>query len=129
MAEPRSRQSRQRAYRQGRGAEARAAWWLRLKGYRIIASGFKTPVGEIDLIARRGRTIAFVEVKIRPSRAEAAEAISPHQQHRIARAAAWFLATRPDFAAFQCRFDAVLVVSGQLPTHIAAAWDTGAYSG
>jgi putative endonuclease len=129
MAGPRSTDSRRKAYRAGRGAERLAALWLRLKGYRIIATGYKTPVGEIDLIARRGRVLAFVEVKVRPTKRDASEAITPRQQERIARASAWFLKSRPDFAAMTCRFDAVLVVSRKLPIHIAAAWDTGAYSG
>ena len=125
MARARTTETRRKAYRAGRSAEAIAAWWLRLKGYRIVAMGFKTPVGEIDLIARRGRLVAFVEVKVRPSKTEAADAITPRQQARIARAAEWFLSSRPDFAAFQCRFDAVLVVSRHLPTHIVGAWETG----
>ena len=129
MAGPRSTDSRRKAYRAGRGAERLAGWWLRLKGYRIVATGYKTPVGEIDLIARRGRVLAFIEVKVRPTKREAVESISPRQQDRIARAAEWFLNSRPDFAAMTCRFDAVLVVSRKLPIHIAAAWDTGAYSG
>ena len=129
MAGPRTTDSRRKAYKAGRGAERLAAFWLRLKGYRIVATGYKTPVGEIDLIVKRGGVLAFVEVKVRPTRREAADAISPRQQDRIARAAGWFLNSRPDFAAMTCRFDAVLVVSRKLPIHIAAAWDTGAYSG
>ncbi len=95
MAGPRNTESRRRAYRAGRGAERLAAWWLRFKGYRIVATGYKTPVGEIDLIARRGRVLAFVEVKARPTMREAADAISPRQQERIARASAWFLSPAP----------------------------------
>jgi putative endonuclease len=126
MARARGIETRRKAYRAGRGGEMLAAWWLRLKGYRIVASGFKTPVGEIDLISRRGRTLAFIEVKVRPSKTQAADAITARQQARIARAAGWFLNSRPDLAAFQCRFDAVLVVSRHLPTHVVGAWETGA---
>lgn len=126
MARARGIETRRKAYRAGRSAETLAAWWLRLKGYRIVATGFKTPVGEIDLIGRRGRVLVFVEVKIRASKPEAAEAISSRQQARIARAADWFLNSRPDLASFQCRFDAVLVVSRHLPTHVVGAWETGA---
>jgi putative endonuclease len=122
----RSTDSRRRAYKSGQGAENLAAWWLRFKGYRIVARGFKTPVGEIDLVVRRGRVVAFVEVKIRRTRAEGADAIGLRQQARIARAAGWFLKSRPDFAALECRFDAVLVVSRRLPVHIPGAWDAGA---
>ena len=124
--EPRTTASRRRAYRSGRWAESLAAGWLRMKGYRIVAKGFKTPVGEIDLVARRGRILAFIEVKVRPSQAEGVEAITPRQQARIARAAGWFLNARPDFAALESRFDAVLVVSRRLPVHIPGAWDAGA---
>jgi putative endonuclease len=126
MARARGIETRRKAYRAGRSAEAIAAWCLRLKGYRIVATGFKTPVGEIDLIARRGRTLVFVEVKVRPTKTQAADAITARQQARIARAADWFLKSRPNFAAFQCRFDAVLVVSRHLPTHVVGAWETGA---
>jgi putative endonuclease len=126
MAGAPTTETRRKAYRSGRSAEWLAAWWLRLKGYRIVAAGFKTPVGEIDLIARRGRTLVFVEVKVRPSKGQAADAITARQQARIARAAGWFLSARPDFAAFTCRFDAVLMVSRHLPTHVVGAWETGA---
>ena len=68
---------RRAAERGGRRAEFIAAWFLRLKLYRVIARRYRTPVGEIDLIVRRGRTIAFVEVKQRPSEGEGLEAVAP----------------------------------------------------
>ena len=70
------RADRRLAERRGRRAETLAAWYLRLKGYRILARRYRTPVGEIDLIVRRGRLVAFVEVKRRPTEAEAAEAVT-----------------------------------------------------
>ena len=80
-----TRETRREAYGRGQRAEALAAWWLRLKGYRILARGFRVAAGEIDLIARRGRLIALVEVKARPSLEEAGAAILPRQRERIAR--------------------------------------------
>ncbi|WP_420345918.1 YraN family protein [Pelagibius sp.] len=100
---------RQDAYRRGRRAEWLAAWWLRLKGYRVLARGFRCPAGEIDLVAKRGRILAFVEVKQRDRMAVAAEAVSHRQRKRIARAAEAFLQGRPDLGALILRFDAVLL--------------------
>lgn len=120
---------RQAAERRGRWAEALAAWRLRLAGYRVVARNVRTPVGEIDLIVRRGRVLAFVEVKVRASLADAALAIRPGQQARIHNAAAAFLARRPDVAALDLRFDAVLVVAGRWPRHLPDAWrDSGAWT-
>ncbi len=117
---------RRQARRRGAMAETVAAWWLRLKGYRIVERGLVTGrgtgAGEVDLIARRGRVVAFVEVKARPSLAEALDAIRPRQRSRVARAAETYLARRPDLAGHDIRFDAVLVVPGRLPRHIVDAW-------
>lgn len=114
--------ARRAAERRGRGAEAAAAWLLRLKGYRILARDVRTPVGEVDLIARRGRVLALIEVKARTTRAQAAAAISPRQRQRIARAAEAFLARRPDLAGLDVRFDALLLVPGRWPRHVVDAW-------
>ena len=119
---PASRERRRAAWGFGRGGEARAAWWLRLKGYRILARGFRTPVGEIDLVARRGRLVALVEVKARPTLAEAAAAITPRQRERIARAAALFLQRHPGLAGCDLRFDALLIAPGRRPRHVIDAW-------
>ena len=111
------------AERRGRQAEWLAALRLRLAGYRIVA---RVPVGEIDLIARRGRLLIFVEVKTRPVHADAAWAISPRQQRRVRRAAEAFLATRPDLATFSLRFDAMLLAPWRMPQHVIDAWrDSG----
>lgn len=112
---------RRRAERQGRKAERLAAFWLRLKGYRVLARGYRTPFGEVDLIVKRGRVIVFVEVKIRPDLASAAEAISLRQRTRIRRAAEHFLAHRG--GGEDARFDAILIAPGQWPRHIHNAWD------
>ena len=111
------------AERWGRLAELAAVLLLTLKGYRVLARRVRTPVGEIDLIARRGRVLAFVEVKARGAEREAAEAVTPGQRRRIARAAAWWLARRPAFGDHVLRFDAVLVAPRRLPRHVAGAFE------
>jgi putative endonuclease len=117
-----TKSDRQRRDAAGRRAEIMSAWLLRLKGYRVLAQRFKTPVGEIDLIAKRASIVAFIEVKARPSAAAALESVSAHQRRRIARAALVFLQKRPDIASHQMRFDLILVTPGRLPHHIVDAW-------
>ena len=113
---------RHEAQRRGRWAEMLAAWRLRFAGYRVVARNYRSPVGEIDLVARRGRTLVFVEIKTRPSLDEAAEAIRAGQQRRIRNAAEAFLAGHPQFAGYELRFDAVLLAPGRLPRHLPDAW-------
>ncbi len=117
-----TRETRRRAYGRGRRAEALAAWWLRLKGYRILARGFRVASGEIDLIARRGRVLAHVEVKARPSLEQAREALTPRQRRRIERAAEVFLQRHPDLAGLDQRFDVVLLAPRRRPHHLENAW-------
>lgn len=112
----------QDAERGGRLAESLCAVWLQMRGWRIRGRRVRTPAGEIDLVATRGGTIAFIEVKRRPELATAASAILPRQQERIARAAAAFLQRRPHFAGLQPRFDVMLVAPWSLPVHIPNAW-------
>ncbi len=111
------------AYRRGLAGEAMAAWFYRLRLYRVLARRFKTPAGEIDLIVRRGRTIAFVEVKYRPDEAGAQEAAAPRARRRIVRAAGLWLAAHPDAAGFDLRFDLIIVNPGRLPRRVTAAFD------
>ncbi len=117
-----TRETRRKAYGRGQRAETLAAWWLRLKGYRILARGFRVGAGEIDLIARRGRLLALVEVKARPSLDQAAAAILPRQRERIARAAEVFLQRHPGLAGLSLRFDVVLLAPGRWPRHLVDAW-------
>lgn len=117
-----ARPARLRAERRGRHAEWLAALRLMLAGYRIVARNYRSPVGEIDLIARRGATLIFVEVKTRAGHAAAAESISARQQARIRRAAEAFLAGRPDLATFSLRFDAMLLAPWRAPRHLIDAW-------
>jgi putative endonuclease len=110
------------AERHGRRAEWLSVWLLRLKGYRILARHWRSPVGEIDIIARRGRVLAFVEVKARREVDVAAEALTPRQQRRIVRAARHFIAGWPALGLLDQRFDLILVVPRRLPIHVPAAW-------
>ncbi|MBR0898533.1 YraN family protein [Bradyrhizobium tropiciagri] len=111
------------AFRTGISAESRAAALLIAKGYRILARRFRTPYGEIDLVARRRNLVAFVEVKARASLDEAAYAVTPRQQQRIVNAAQAWLMTHPEHAEFDLRFDAVLIAPKSLPRHLLAAFD------
>ncbi len=116
-----SSHDRRRALRFGRSAEAWCAWWLRLKGYRILARDVRFYVGEIDIVARRGRALAFIEVKSRADGARA-EVLGPVQRRRIVRAAEAFLQRRPDLAGLDLRFDLMLVAPWRRPRHLIAAW-------
>lgn len=111
------------AFRTGLSAESRAAAYLIAKGYRILAKRFRTPYGEIDLVARRRSLIAFVEVKARANLDDAAWAVTPHQQQRIINAAQAWLMAHPEHAEFEMRFDAMLIAPRSLPRHLLAAFD------
>ena len=113
---------RRAAERRGKSAELLCLWHLRLKGYRILARRYKTPMGEIDLIARRGDTLAAIEVKARADFDSAGMAITPRQQRRITRAIAHFLGGRPDLAMLAARFDVMLVAPRRWPRHLVDAW-------
>jgi len=106
----------------GRRAETLALLALMLKGYRPVARNLRTPVGEIDLVMRRGGVLAVVEVKTRASLADAAFSIGAEQQLRLRRALEWLLSGRPDLARLALRFDAVLVAPGRWPRHLTGAW-------
>ena len=111
------------AFRTGVSAESRAAALLMAKGYRILAKRFRTPYGEIDLVARKRNLLAFIEVKARASLDDAAYAVTPRQQARIIEAAQAWLMTHPEHAEFELRFDVVLIAPRRLPRHLLAAFD------
>ena len=113
---------RRRAWLRGRRGEGLAAWWLRLKGYRLLARNFRSGAGEIDLIARRGPVLAMVEVKARGNLVTASEALGTRQRARIVRAAEAFLQQRPHLANLSIRFDVMLIVPGRRPRHLLDAW-------
>ena len=117
---------RQAAFRLGVSAEGRAALFLLAKGYRELARRWKSPVGEIDLVMRRGRMLIFVEVKARGRLEDAAEAVTVRQRQRIAAGAEAWLAAHPEHAGYDMRFDAVLVAPGRLPKHVIAAFEAEA---
>ena len=110
------------AFHRGHGAEKQAAWWLRLKFYRVRAINWRSIAGEIDLIARRGGTLAFIEVKQRVDPETATLSLAPQQRARLARAAGLFVAQRPELADLTLRFD--LMAFGRMgrPVHMKDAW-------
>ncbi len=118
-----TRLKRLAAVNTGRSAELRAVLMLMLKGYRILKRQYRVPQGEIDIIARRGRVVAFVEVKARSTMDEAANAVTPHQRRRISNAARLWLADYPAYANFDMRFDVILIAPRHLPRHLIAAFD------
>jgi putative endonuclease len=110
------------AERKGRFAEMAALWALRLKGYRLLASRFKTPLGEVDLVMRRGAMTVFVEVKARSTAAQALESVTQRQARRITAAARlWAARDRRAQQGF-CRFDIVVVSPYHWPRHIENAF-------
>ncbi len=117
MAEARRKQ----AEAAGRRAEALAAWWLRLKGWRILAMRVRTPMGEVDLVARRGKMVAFVEVKHRATAKELDMAIDHHRLRRVA-AAAEALAPRFVRDGEDMRIDVILLAPRHLPRHLTHVW-------
>ncbi|MGS1017311.1 YraN family protein [Allosphingosinicella humi] len=113
--------NRRRAERGGRRAESLAALWLRLKGWTILARRLRTPVGEIDLVARRGRTLAFVEVKARATAEAGAQALDEYRLRRVV-AAAEASAARFARPGDTLRIDAMFIVPGRLPRHMPNIW-------
>ena len=114
--------ARRRAQRRGRAAEWLCLWHLRVHGWRILARDWRCPAGEIDILARRGKVLAVIEVKSRGELATAAMALAPRQRRRIARAAEAFLLQRSDLARLDLRFDLMLVAPLRLPRHWRGAW-------
>jgi len=114
--------ARLKAYGLGLDGESWAALLLRLKGYRLLARRSKHHVGEIDLIVRRGGTLAFVEVKARRAPDTAIHSITPRQRGRIEQAALAYIQRNPRLSQLRLRFDVVLVTPGSWPRHIPDAW-------
>jgi len=110
------------SYQKGLWAEAACRASLLLRGYAVIARRYRSTYGEIDLIAKRGRVLAIIEVKQRASLAQAAEVIFPRQRERLLRAATSFVAQHAEFRSCDIRFDAMLVAPWRWPRHICNAW-------
>jgi putative endonuclease len=117
---------RQVAFRWGISAESRAAAFLVAKGFRILARRWRSPVGEIDIVARRRSLLVFVEVKARERLDDAAWSVTERQRGRIAAAAEAWLAGHADGSISDMRFDVILVAPGRIPRHIPAAFDASA---
>jgi len=113
--------SREVAERRGRRGEGFAAWWLRLQGWRIVARRVKTPRGEVDLIARRGRTVLFCEVKWRSTRIERDRAIDAYRLRRVV-AAVEAISHRYVQPGDHPRIDVLLLAPRHWPRHIVNAW-------
>lgn len=109
---------RRTAYRRGHRGEWLAAAALVAKGFRILARRYKTRLGEIDLIARRGDLVLIVEVKARRTLAEAMEAIAYGSERRIEGAADLWLSRQPDHGKLAIRFDMVAVLPWRWPVHV-----------
>jgi len=114
---------RQRAEKKGKRAETLACWWLRLKGYQIIARRAKTPKGEIDIIARRGKTLVFIEVKARRNFDHGIQSVTPRQMRRIVAAVQYWCSSGKNRQNLTCRFDIVLVKPYLLIRHLENAFD------
>lgn len=112
------------AHAAGLDAEWIAAWILRFKGYRILATRYRTPVGEIDIIARRRRTIVFVEVKRRAALDDALGSVLPQARARITRAAAHFMAGAPRYQDCGLRFDVIALAPPRHWRHVCNAWES-----
>jgi putative endonuclease len=115
--------TRVKAHRRGHRGETIAAWSLRLKGWRIIAKRYRTPLGEIDLIAKRGNLIAMVEVKARSSFRGAMDSVTPAAQKRIIDSADLWLGRQKDAAKLSIRFDVIAVLPWRWPIHVEQAFE------
>jgi putative endonuclease len=115
--------TRVKANRRGHRGEALAALSLRLKGWRIIAKRYRSPLGEIDLIARRGNLIAMVEVKARSSFRGAMDSVTPAAQKRIMGSADLWLSRQKDASKLSIRFDIIAVLPWRWPVHVERAFE------
>ena len=122
MTRPAPPDKRKRAERRGRWSEWAAAIFLMLKGYRILSLRYRVRAGEIDIIARRGDMIAFVEVKARRNLMSAIDAVTVTSQSRIRAAGDHWLARQPDAARLSLRYDIVAVLPWTWPRHIEGAF-------
>ena len=113
--------TRRAAEKRGRGAESLAAWWLRLHGWRILARRARVPGGEVDIVARRRNTLAFVEVKARATDEAAAFSLDAYRLRRVV-VAAERLSQRFMRAGDELRIDAIFIVPRRLPRHLPDIW-------
>ncbi len=121
------REKKRTAFFRGHSAERMAALVLLLKGFRIVARRYRTRLGEIDLIARRGNLVLIVEVKARRSLEAAHLAVTPEAMHRIEAAADLWLQRQSDHARLSLRFDLIAVLPRRWPKHVPAFFTSGNY--
>ncbi|WP_370931464.1 YraN family protein [Bartonella sp. DGB1] len=115
-----NKKNKLRCYKKGVRAEKIAAFWLMLKGYKILSRRYKTKLGEIDIIAKKGNLIAIIEVKYRYSVTEAMQAIGYYNEIRIERASDLWLARRKDRYNLSLRYDLIIISPWRFPKHIKA---------
>lgn len=113
---------RRAAYKKGHRGEQMAAWALRIKGYRILTTRYKTKSGEVDIIARRGNLVLMVEVKARPTLEQAMDAVTHSALCRIEAAGDEWLARQKDYAVLSIRYDLIAILPRRWPVHIAAIY-------
>ena len=113
--------SQKRSFYKGIWAEILALWCLRLKGYRLLKHRWRTPVGEIDLLMKKGDCLIIIEVKYRPTYTQAVESISSPQQRRLYQAGK-IAQQRYGDAKTTIRFDAFIIYKGKLPQHLVDCW-------
>jgi len=114
--------SKQKSYRNGIWAERFACLYLMLKGYRILGRRYKTPVGEVDIVALRAGTLAMVEVKLRKDLSTAVDALGYKGRDRIIKAALHYIASHPRYQDYGLRFDLIAISSSLKIRHLDNAW-------
>ena len=122
MGDSGERSRRRKAWRRGHLSEYIAALYLACKGYRILAIRYRTVLGEIDIVARKGDLAVFVEVKARRGAQAAIDAVSVSAQRRIRAAGDLWLARQPDFSRLSQRYDIVAILPGRWPRHFRDAF-------
>lgn len=108
--------------RRGRSAESLAVLYLRCKGYRILERNWRSQMGEIDILARKGNVLALIEVKLRQDTGLAGGAVQPQQRRRLLRALGHYLKTRPELGGLDLRCDVLALGRFGWPVHLIDAW-------